>query len=119
VARRGPLRLSSPEEPQTSWKVIEAGAPVGALDDEKAATVNRVVGDPEADVFTGLAIKVGLLSGERFVPSERVKAIWVDRIEVDLTKAELESLPEYEDAPVVRVDPDERSSFFSRLFGPR
>jgi PRC-barrel domain len=111
--------LSSTEEPQTSWKVIDAGAAVVTPDGEKSATVNRVVGDAEADVFTGLAIKVGLLSGERFVPSERVKGIWPDRIDVDLTKAELESLPEYEDAPVVRVDPGERPGFFSRLFGRR
>jgi hypothetical protein len=110
--------LSSGEEPQVSWKVIEAGAPVIATDDEQAGSVSRVVGDPEADVFTGLAVKVGLLSGERFVPSERVRGIWADRIEVDLTKAALEALPAYEETPVVRVEP-EKPGFFSRLFGRR
>jgi len=111
--------LSGPEEPQVSWKVIETGAPVVAPDGEKAATVSRVVGDPEADVFTGLAVKVGILGGERFIPSERVRGIWADRVDVDLARAELETLPEYEDAPVVRVDPAERRGFFSRLFGRR
>jgi hypothetical protein len=111
--------LSSGDEPQVSWKVIEAGAPVIATDDEQAGSVSRVVGDPEADVFTGLAVKVGILSGERFIPSERVRGIWADRVDVDLAEAELETLPEYEDAPVVRVDPAERRGFFSRLFGRR
>jgi hypothetical protein len=111
--------LSSVEDSQISWKVIGAGVPLVTSDGEKAATVHRVVGDQEADVFTGLAIKVGLLSGERFVPSERVKGIWADRVEVELTKRQLESLPEYEDAPVVRVDPGERHGFLSRLFGRR
>jgi hypothetical protein len=109
--------VSGAEGPQVSWKVIEAGAPVVASDDEKAGTVSRVVGDPDADVFTGLAVKVGILSGERFVPSESVEAIWADRVEVSLTKAELETLPDYKEAPVVRVDPGDRPGFLSRLFG--
>jgi hypothetical protein len=111
--------LSSPEEPQVSWKVIDSGAEVVSSDGEKTANVSRVVGDPDADVFTGLAVTVGILGGERFIPSEHVQEIRPDRIQVDLSKAAMESLPEYEDAPVVRVDPGERRGFFSRLFGRR
>ena len=107
----------SSDEPQVSWKVIDAGADVFASDGEKAASVSRVVGDPEADVFTGLAVKVGTFGGERLVPSERVEGIWPDRIEVGMTKAELESLPEFHDAPVVRVDPKKKPSFWDRLMG--
>ena len=96
--------------------MIESGVAIVTSDGEKAARVSRIVGDPEADVFSGLAIKVGVLGGERFVPSEQVTGIWPDRVEVSLTKAELEQLPPYEDAPVVRVDPG-APSFFRRLFG--
>jgi hypothetical protein len=110
--------LSSAGEAQVSWKVIEAGTDVIAPDGEKAGTVNRVVGDPDADVFTGLAVKAGLLSGERLVPSERVSGIWPDRVEIEMTKAEVEALPDYEDAPVVRLEPEE-PGFFARLFGKR
>jgi hypothetical protein len=110
--------LSSPEEPQVSWKVIEPGTEVVTSDGEKAAKVSRVVGDPDADVFSGLAVKVGILGGERFVPSEHVRGIWPDRIQVDLSKAELEALPEYEDAPVIRLEP-ETPGFWARLFGRR
>jgi uncharacterized protein YrrD len=108
--------MSSPEEPQVSWKAIQSGADVVSSDGEKVAKVSRVVGDPDADVFTGLAVKVGILGGERFIPSEHVRGIWPDRIQVDLSKAELESLEEYEEAPVVRVEP-EKPGFFARLFG--
>lgn len=111
--------MSQADEPQVSWKVIEAGAPVISSDGEKAGTVSRVVGDSDADVFTGLAITGGIFSGERFVPSESVEGIWPDRVEVSLTKAELEALPKYEDAPVVRIDPGPKPGFFSRLFGRR
>ncbi len=111
--------MSSPEEPQVSWKVIDSGAEVVSSDGEKTAKVSRVVGDTDADVFTGLAVTVGILGGERFVASEHVQEIRPDQIQVDLSKAAMESLPEYEDAPVVRVDPGERGGFFSRLFGRR
>jgi hypothetical protein len=110
--------LSSTEDPQVSWKVIEAGASVVTSDGDTGATVSRVVGDPEADVFSGLAVKHGAFGGEHLVPSERVAAIYPDRIEVDLTNAELERLPPFEDAPVVRIEPD-KPGFFARLFGKR
>jgi len=54
--------LSAGKAPQVSWKVIEAGAEVVASDGEKAGTVSRVVGDPAADVFTGLAVTSGMLA---------------------------------------------------------
>jgi hypothetical protein len=96
--------------------VIDTGARVVTSDGEEAASVSRLVGDVDADVFTGIAVKPGLLRGERLIPSEQVTGIWPDRIEVALTKAELEALPPYEDAPVIRLEP-ERRGFFSRLFG--
>ena len=105
-------------EPQVSWKLIDAGADVVSSDGEKVATVSRVVGDPDADVFTGLAVKAGILSGERLLPSERVQGIWPDRVQVDLSKADIEALPEYEEAPVVRLEPEE-PGFWARLFGRR
>ena len=110
--------MSSGEEPQVSWKVIDSGAEVFSSDGEKAAKVSRVVGDPDADVFTGLAVTVGILSGERFIASEHVQEIRPDRIQVGIAKADMESLPEYEDAPVVRLEPD-KPGFFARLFGRR
>ena len=117
MARRGAVGLSTPE-PEVSWKVIDSGAEVVSSDGEKTAKVSRVVGDSDADVFTGLAVNVGILGGERFIPSERVQGIWADRIQVDLSKADMESLPEYEDAPVMRLQPD-KPGFFARFFGRR
>ncbi len=110
--------MITPEEPEVSWKVIDSGAEVVSSDGEKAAKVSRVVGDADADVFSGLAVTVGILSGERFIPSEHVQGIWPDRIQVGLDKADIESLPEYEEAPVIRLGADE-PGFFARLFGRR
>jgi hypothetical protein len=110
--------VSAPEQPQVAWTAIEEGAEVFSAEAEAVGRVSRVVGDAEADVFTGLAIKLSTLGSERFVTSERVAGIWPDRVDVDLPRATIEELPEYEDAPAVRWQPD-RGGLLSRLFGRR
>jgi hypothetical protein len=112
------LRLSAAgDRPQVSWKAIEADAEVIASDGEAAARVSRVVGDPNADVFTGLAVLVGTFSGERFLAAERVRGIWPDRVEVDLSVEAIRGLTAYEDAPSVRWQPGALGGIFSRLLG--
>jgi hypothetical protein len=111
--------VSTVDEPQVSWKAIEEDAQVLSADGGHAGHVSRVVGDPEADVFTGLAVVVEAFGGERFVAAERVTGIWPDRIQVSLTRDEIEALPRYEDAPVVRWRPGALGGIFSRLFGGR
>lgn len=105
------------ERPQVAWKAIEEDAQVFSSEGEAVARVSRVVGDPTADVFTGLAVFVGAFGGERFIPAERVRGIWPDRVDVDLTKAQIEDLPKYEDVPSVRWRPGALGGIFSRLFG--
>ena len=106
-------------QPQVSWKAIEEEAEVRTADGERAGRVSRVVGDATADVFTGLAINVDAFGGERFVAAERVRSIWPDRVELSLSREELDDLPTYEDAPVVRWRPGPLGGIFSRLFGGR
>jgi PRC-barrel domain len=110
--------LTRSDQPQVSWIVLEPGATVIASGGEEAGTVRRVVGDADADVFTGIAIRTGMFGSERLVPSERIGAIWTDRVEVDLTKDELERLPEFQDPAAVRIEPAS-TGFFGRLFGRR
>jgi PRC-barrel domain len=98
--------VSAPKRPQVSWKAIEADAPVFSSEGEAVGKVTSVVGDQDADVFTGLAISVATFGRDRFVPSERVRGIWSDRVDLGLTKAEIERLPEYEETPTVRWRPD-------------
>jgi hypothetical protein len=58
---------------------IEADAPVFSSEGEAVGTVESVVGDPDADVFTGLAVSIDVLGPARLVPSEHVRGIWPDR----------------------------------------
>ena len=105
--------------PQVSWKAIEEDANVFSSEGERVARVSRIVGDPNADVFTGLAILVDAFGGERFLAAERVRGIWPDRVDVDLPAAEFESLPRHHDTPTVRWQPGALGGIFSRLFGRR
>jgi hypothetical protein len=104
--------VSETSEPQVSWKAIERDATVQAVDGSEAARVVEVAGDPTADVFSGLVTKVGLLDTKRFLPAEHVSGIWPRRVRVDLTAAEIEALPPYQEPVVERLP---RESFFTRL----
>jgi hypothetical protein len=106
-------------QPQVSWKAIEEDAEVLSSDGRVAGHVSRIVGDHQADVFTGLAIFVHAFGAERFVAAERVLGIWGDRVELSLTKDEIEGLPEHEDVPTVRWRPGAFGGIFSRLLGGR
>ena len=108
------------ERPQVSWKAIEGDAVVFSSEGEAVGKVKQIVGDSDADVFTGLAISVDFMGPNRLVPSERVRAIWPDRVDVSMTKAQIEALEPYEETPTVRWRPDQGvGAFFRRLFGRR
>lgn len=111
--------MSTSPEPQVSWKAIEANAEVFTSDGFAVGNVSKMVGDPTADVFTGLAVSKHLIGKPKFVPSERVTGIWPHRIEIDLTEDEFDRLEEHEDEPVIRVNPADPPGFLSRLFGRR
>jgi hypothetical protein len=106
----------SSAEPQVSWKAIERNAVVVARDGEEVGKAKEVAGDTEADIFSGLVVSVGVGSADRFLPAERVTGIWSERVEVDLSPAEIEALPDYEEPVSERWQP-KRPGFLSRLFG--
>jgi hypothetical protein len=63
-----------------SWLVVEPGWKVVDSDGNEVGRVEQVVGDPNADIFSGLLISTGLFTGHRYVPSEDVGAINEGRI---------------------------------------
>jgi hypothetical protein len=111
-------RSPASDEPQVAWKAIEEGAEVVGSDGKVGGHVTRIVGDYDADVFTGLTLKTGPLAKERYVDSERVGGIWARRVELRLPADEFDTLPEHEEVPVLRVRPDGGvGGFVRRLFG--
>lgn len=104
--------MSEPE-PQVSWKALEQDATVVSSDGDESGRVVEIVGDPEADIFNGLVVDLGLLDKNRHLPAERVKAIWPKRVEVDATLEELKALPPYEEPVVESLEPE--GGFLNRL----
>ena len=112
--------MTEAQEPEVSWKAIEAGAAVRSSDGQEVGRVSEVAGDPEADIFNGLVISVGVLNADRYLPAERVKGIWPDRVETTATAAEIANLPEYERPVAERWVPrDSMLARIRRFFGGR
>jgi len=105
-------------KPEVSWKALEKGARVFAAGGEEIGTVKEIAGDSEADIFSGLVVSLSRLSANCFLPSERVTAIWPDRVETDLTAEQAEELEEYDKPVSERWEPP-APGFLSRLFGRR
>ncbi len=105
-------------EAQVAWKAIEANATVVSADGEEVGQIAEIAGDSTADIFDGLVVSLGMIGANRHLPAERVTGIWPTRVEVDLTRAEIEALPEYEAPQTERWQPDTGTAgFFRRLFG--
>ena len=101
--------MSQPEPP-VSWKAIEKDATVVTSDGDESARVTEIVGDPDADIFNGLVITLGVLDKNRHLPAERVQAIWPKRVEVDATLDELKGLPPYDAYTLLSLAGDIRIS---------
>jgi uncharacterized protein YrrD len=63
-----------------SWLVVEPGWNVVDVDGNQVGRIEQVVGDPNADIFSGLLISTGLFTGHRYVQSEDVGAINEGRV---------------------------------------
>jgi hypothetical protein len=103
---------------EVSWKAIEKGARVLASDGEDIGQVREIAGDAEADIFSGLVVSLSRLSANRFLPSERVTAIWPDRVETNLTVEQAEALDDYAEPVAERWQtPDDFMTRLRRFFG--
>jgi PRC-barrel domain protein len=106
------------DAPQVSWKAIERNATLVAADGSDVGKVAEVVGDSDADIFNGLVVSSGILGANRYLPAERVTAIWPGRVEVDVTPDQIERLERYEQPVAERwTSGDDLKTRLRRLFG--
>ena len=78
-----------------SWLMIERGWKVLDPAGDEIGHVEEVVGDTGTDIFNGLKIHTGLLSGSRYVPAERVTEIRDGSVALDVKK---DAIAEFDDA---------------------
>jgi hypothetical protein len=100
-----------------SWFVIEEGWKVVDSGGEEVGAVDEVVGDSSNDIFNGLAISTSLLGRPRYVPAEKVGTITEGRVEIRLTKTEVEQLGEFEEPPTSAEILPERAGLLRRAEG--
>lgn len=80
-----------------SWLLVERGWDVVDRDGQSVGRIDETVGDTGKDIFSGFKVLTGLLGKPKFVPSERVAWIEDGRVQVDLSKDEVDALDEYEE----------------------
>lgn len=83
-----------------AWKVVERGWAVVTNDGREVGKVNEVIGDPEADIFDGLAVGAGaVLDRPRYVPSEKVGSIEEGTVHLTIDPDAYGRLDAYEEPP--------------------
>ena len=68
-----------------SWFVVEPGWKIVAADGDEVGTVHELLGDPERDIFDGIAVSTGALTKPTYVPSEQVGEIREGEVHLALT----------------------------------
>jgi hypothetical protein len=91
-----------------SWFLIEPGWKVFDAGGDEIGSVDEVVGDSSDDIFNGLSVSTSLLGRPRYVPSEQVGSITEGRIQLTISKEQVDRLGEYEEPPTsAEILPDE------------
>jgi Uncharacterized protein conserved in bacteria (DUF2171) len=91
-----------------SWFLIEPGWKVFDAAGDEVGSVDEVVGDSSDDIFNGLSVSTSLLGRPRYVPSEQVGSITEGRIELMISKEQVDRLGEYEEPPTsAEILPDD------------
>src|SRR5262249_2705302 len=82
-----------------SWLQIEQGWPVFTAEGTEIGFVSEVLADEQADIFDGLAIRVGRSGPTRYVPSEQGGDLFERHVTLSLTEAQAEQLDPYDGRP--------------------
>jgi len=82
-----------------SWLQIGQGWNVVGSDDGLLGTVAQVEGDKNEDIFDGLALETVQHGGLRYVPAEKVGAIYPGKVTLTLAAADVGTLDPFEPPP--------------------
>ena len=80
-----------------SWRSIVYGTPVVASDDEPVGTVREVLGSDGKDIFHGLRVALTRPHRDVMVTVDDIAAITATEIRTELTRAQLDALPAYDE----------------------
>jgi hypothetical protein len=96
--------------------MIRPGWKVYASDGTEVGQVDEVSGDDNADIFDGLAVATSALGKPKYVPSESVGPITEGRVELTLTREQVDGLGEFlEPATSAEIEPDDHRGLGEQL----
>ena len=99
-----------------SWLLIRSGWKVYASDGTEVGEVDEVAGDDNADIFDGLAVATSALGRPKYVPAESVTTITEGRVDLSLTREEVEASGEFlEPATSAEIEPDSKGGLGETL----
>jgi hypothetical protein len=75
-----------------AWTVVEPGWNVFDVNGADVGRVHEVRGDFDLDIFDGLTITQGILGRDKYVPAERVAAIYEGEVHLSISREEIEGL---------------------------
>jgi uncharacterized protein YrrD len=85
------LTLPGPDDP-VAWRYIQHGTPVIGSDGERLGTVDEMVGDDTADIFTGVLVGGGFTAPQRTIPADHIVNMTPSRVEVSLDRDAFERI---------------------------
>lgn len=80
-----------------SWRSIVYGTPVLSSDDEPVGKVSEVLGSDGNDIFHGLRVALAHARRDVMVPVDDISSMTATEIRTDLSRAQLEALPAYDE----------------------
>lgn len=87
------------DERPVAWTAMPPKAPVFDAEGESIGTAETVLGDEGAGIFHGVVVKREADGQLVEIAGDDVDQITTERVRADLTAAEVEALPPYEDQP--------------------
>ena len=100
-----------------SWLQIAQGWKVVTSDGAVVGTVAQVEGDKQVDIFDGLAVEPGPQTQLRYVPAERVGAIYPGEVTLTMPSAEIDSLEPFQPGPPETTFRPGKPSLGNRISG--
>lgn len=90
-----PQASADPDQP-IAWRAVTDGTPVQAADGATVGQVSDILGADAEDIFHGLLIARTGHGPSCVVLAEHITSLGADRIQTDLSPADIAALPAYE-----------------------
>ena len=86
-----------PDPDPIGWRGVIYGTRVTTEDGTSVGTVREMLGSDAEDIFHGVRVKLTAHGRDVFIRADDVTTLTADEVRTDLSRAEVESLPTYDE----------------------